>query len=214
MPGSVRSRIDLEQRERRDLEDKMDYVPRGFTNVQPQCAATISVRQRAELAAFVAEDEGAAQVTRRRVSTTATTAAPDGVSTRVRDRQQIAVAQREIDNPVQPASDPTAAEYARLHEQELARAKEKEAEDIRTGRLVILDDSVAATQKRMKDEAQAQATRLRDKLLEITYTSMGADADEITIVDALVREKHPAKFGDGDVHRVMLLRVREAMNGN
>jgi flagellar motor protein MotB len=72
-------------------------------------------------------------------------------------------------------------------------------------------------QRRRDAEAERQrlaslpAQRLKERLLAITYTDMGATPAERKHVDSLVRQNHPERFGDPDTHKVTLMKLRDAL---
>ena len=77
------------------------------------------------------------------------------------------------------------------HEQTLARERQK---------------IIAAHQQGQQRKQHAE--RLRDKLLDITYTELAATPAEIEWVNRLVKENLPERFGDPITHRMKLLTIR------
>jgi transketolase len=185
----------LEAKERSELENTLDAKGRDTVRPSLVTATTVlgtstSTRDRANRAASdAAGDEIVRTETRCGLSEAAT------YNTRVRDRVEIQSAQREIDNPT-PAPETAADYYYAIYKRK--EAAEKAAEQKR--------QQAAADAKRL--EAQQSADRLKERLLAITYTGMGATPNEIESIDMLVRQNHPARFGDPDIHKMMLMKLR------
>jgi hypothetical protein len=115
-------------------------------------------------------------------------------------------------------ADQCLAEYKR---REAAQAAQ-EAADIASGKLTIVTDATIERDLRKKYQDAADAKRLadqqskdqvRDKLLAITYSEMGATDSEIKSINSLVRQNHPARFGEIGLHKLTLMKLRHALSG-
>jgi hypothetical protein len=101
----------------------------------------------------------------------------------------------------------TADVYLAAHKREESEKAAKEAADIASGRLVIIDD--AYEERRIRAEYAAKARQIAAQELELCYSEMGATAREIKFVNDLVREKHPAQFGNTELHKLTLMKLRQ-----
>jgi hypothetical protein len=124
--------------------------------------------------------------------------------TSVRDRQNAAasLAQDAKDNPTQM---PNAAAEAGLAM--YAQQQRWKQDDEQKNRDAIKRNEDAVRLEAQQQQAQKDA-RLRDKLLAVCYEDMGASAMERSIVDGLVRQKYPTRFGDMDLHKATLMKLR------
>jgi hypothetical protein len=190
---SVRSRI--EQKERAEIEAKLDYVPRATQTAQQQAGAVSSTRSREERRAFETQPED--RVVNQNPRTGMGHATGVNTSVRQRDMAQEYVKQERNDTPTSAAAD----YYFDLYKENQAREKAAEAQRQRD----------AAEAKRLA--AQQSQDRLRDKLLAITYSEMGATDSERQSIDMLVRQNHPERLGDPDTHKFTLMKLRDALNG-
>jgi hypothetical protein len=186
---SVRDR--LERAERTELEDKLDQrVVRPGMN---QAGTGSSTRERAERRASEAAEDKIVRLDPRRQGGMSEAVQYGG---KVRERQQIAASKKEIAQAFQATPDAAAAAGLAMYEQERQWDRDKEKRN----------------QDQIKKNAAAQAARARDAMLAITYTGMAATPQEIKLVNGLIRQKHPAKFGDPDTHTFMLMKLRLAMS--
>lgn len=75
---------------------------------------------------------------------------------------------------------------------------------------------VSAAEQQRQQQKQ-QAIRLRDRLLAITYESLGATPAEQQRVELLMKQNKPEQYGQPEAHHVMLLTIRaltEVAQGN
>jgi hypothetical protein len=186
---SVRDR--LERQERSELEEKhLDYVPRAIQTAQQQAGAVSSTRSREERRAFETQPE---EVVRNQNPRTGMGHAT-GVNTSVRQRDmaQEYVKQERNDAPTSAAAD----YYFDRYEEQQAADQQRERDEQRRNQELI-----AKNAQQFKD-------RLRDKLLAVTYTEMGATDSERQSIDMLVRQNYPERFGDPDTHKFTLMKLR------
>jgi hypothetical protein len=128
-----------------------------------------------------------------------------GHSTPIRDRQRWAdylKAEAAAPPAISSLADANLADHKR-REAEKAR---QEAADIRSGKLVIIDSGYA--ERKFRADVAEREARLKEKLLEICYSQLGASDAEKKHVNALIREKFPTRFGDVDLHTSWFWKLR------
>jgi hypothetical protein len=89
--------------------------------------------------------------------------------------------------------------YYDLYKEQQAKKRAEEAEQRRK------------EQARIEQQRAQQAERLKEKLLAICYWDMGATDDERSHVETLIRQNHPERFGDPDIHKFTLMKLRNAL---
>src|ERR1700730_1841417 len=187
---SVRQRI--EAQERAEIEAKLDYVPRGIQTAQQQAGAVSSTRSREERRAFESQPEEIVRSQNPRTGMGHAT----GINTSVRQRD---MAKEYVASETLRPADPDALSANAWYQYEMNRqeqAKQRERDEQRRNQELIAKN------------AQQAKDRLKDALLAICYAEMGATDAERQSIDALVRQNYPARFGEIDLHKLTLMKLR------
>jgi len=208
--SGVRQRI--ERQERRQLEDKLDYVPRTTQTTREQTVSATRVRDRLER---TPDDEPVVRPPARAGLTGGLT----GAIVRTRDRMSAEKAQIEIDNRPHPTPDMAAAGWQAMHEEEL-RWKREEAqrnadqirrneESVRAAARQREDQTRLATQQRDEQARQESEQRIeRARMLPVDLILGNADAAEVARVKSIVARKFPADKYNPERHWSILMELR------